>query len=129
MKYLIDTDICSYAVKGHPAIVLRWRPLPPDVTCISAVTEAELRFWVRHRPKIRRELERFLTPLEVVPFASAHAQAHADLRAQLERAGTPIGHFDLLVAAQAVANDLVLVTNNEREFRRVPGLKIENWAA
>jgi tRNA(fMet)-specific endonuclease VapC len=130
MRYLIDTDICSYAVKGHAPTVLRWRPHPPGATCISAVTEAELRFGSKHRSSVfRRELERFLAPLDVVPFSSTHATTYADLCFRLERAGTPIGAFDLLIAAQAVANDFVLVTNNEREFRRVPGLKIENWAA
>ncbi|HEY5926714.1 MAG TPA: type II toxin-antitoxin system VapC family toxin [Kofleriaceae bacterium] len=130
MKYLVDTDICSYALKGHAPTVLRWRPLPPAATCISVVTEAELRFGAKGRSTVyRRELERFLDALDIVPFSSTETATYADLRYQLARAGTPIGVLDLVIAAQALANDFVLVTNNEREFRRVPGLKIENWVA
>lgn len=130
MRFLIDTDICSYALKGDPQVVLRWRPLPPSAVCISVITEAELRFGAKGRSSaFRRELERFLEALEVVPFQSSDTETYADLRYRLERAGTPIGVFDMVIASQAVSNDLVLVTNNEKEFRRVPGLKIENWAA
>src|SRR5262245_33929134 len=107
MRFLIDTDICSYALKGDQRVVLRWRPLPPAALCISVITEAELRFGAKGRSTaFRRELERFLDALEVVPFRSSDTNTYADLRHRLERAGTPIGMFDLVIASQAVANDL-----------------------
>jgi len=129
MKFLIDTDICSYALKGEPKVVHRWRPLLPADVCISVITEAELRFGAKGRSTtFRREVDRFLDALEVVPFRSSETETYADLRHRLKRAGTHIGIFDLVIASQAVANDLTLVTNNEREFQRVPGLRVENWA-
>ena len=72
-------------------------------------------------------IELFLTPLTIFDFTSADAMAYAHIRATLERAGTPIGPLDIMIAAQAIARDLTLVTNNEREFRRVSGLRLENW--
>jgi tRNA(fMet)-specific endonuclease VapC len=74
-------------------------------------------------------VENFLRPLSIVEFASEDAAAYASVRAKLERAGTPIGPLDTLIAAQAVARKLVLVSNNERELGRVAGLRVENWAA
>jgi tRNA(fMet)-specific endonuclease VapC len=130
MRYLIDTDICSYALKGDQRIVLKWRPLSPVQVRISVVTEAELRYGARRRSsKFQRQVDQFLRTMNVLVFGSEVTRTYADLRYSLDRAGKPIGVFDLVIAAQAIANDLVLVTNNEREFRRVPGLKIENWAA
>lgn len=84
----------------------------------------------RTRSKIaQRAVDRFLSPFEIVEFGTAHASAYGELRSRLERAGRPIGTIDTLLAAQALALDLVLVTNNVREFRRVPRLKVENWTA
>jgi tRNA(fMet)-specific endonuclease VapC len=73
-------------------------------------------------------VENFLGPLAILEFTSADAAAYAQVRARLERAGTPIGPFDTLIAAQAVARKLTLVTNNQREFARVSGLRLDNWA-
>ena len=75
------------------------------------------------------EIDDFLQAYEILEFSTAHTLAYAELRADLERRGRPIGPNDMLIAAQAIGSDLIIVTNNEREFRRVPGLKIENWAA
>jgi tRNA(fMet)-specific endonuclease VapC len=94
------------------------------------ITEAELRLGAAKSAssaRTRRLLERFLAPFQVVPFSSPDAAAYARIRAGLERAGTPIGPLDTLIAAQAVARGLILVTDNEREFRRVPGLSLQNW--
>ena len=99
---------------------------------MSVITEAELRTGAAKSSapaKTAHLLANFLRPLSVVEFTSADASAYAQIRAKLERAGTPIGPLDTLIAAQAVARKLVLVTNNEREFGRVPGLRLENWAS
>jgi len=131
MRFLIDTDICSYAMGGHPAVIARWHNYRRGEIGISAVTEAELRFGIARRRSQRDAgaLERFLQPYEILEFSTAHAPAYAELRVDLERRGMPIGKSDMFIAAQAIGSNLVVVTNNEREFRRVPGLKIENWAA
>ncbi len=132
MKYLLDTNICIYALKQHPVVLERLlSKARPDVV-LSVVTEAELRSGAAKSTtpsKTHRLLENFLAPLTAIEFTSHDAVAYAHIRAKLERAGTPIGPLDTLIAAQAVARDLTLVSNNERELRRVSGLRVENWAA
>jgi tRNA(fMet)-specific endonuclease VapC len=99
---------------------------------ISVITEAELRTGVAKSDaptKTLRLVENFLRPIDILEFTSDDAVASAGVRAKLERAGTPIGPLDTLIAAQAVARKLVLVSNNEREFGRVAGLHVENWTA
>ena len=132
MRFLLDTNICVYALNGNE-IVLREivSHRRPDLA-VSSVSAAELHFGVengrlaeRHRLKLRK----FLDAIDILEFTSIEAEVYGRLRASLTRAGTPIGELDTLIAAHAKALDLVLVTNNEREFRRVPGLRIENWAA
>jgi tRNA(fMet)-specific endonuclease VapC len=130
MKLLLDTDHCIYAFKQIGTVVEEMRKRSPDGIGVSVVTEAELRAGAAksNAPlKALRVMELFLTPLTIFDFTSADAMAYAHIRATLERAGTPIGPLDIMIAAQAVACDLTLVTNNEREFRRVPGLRVENW--
>ncbi len=97
---------------------------------MSAVTVAELQYGVaksRQMERNRRALLRFLTPFEILPFDDKDAELFGVLRARLEADGRPIGPYDLELAAQALARGLILVTNNEGEFRRVPGLHVENW--
>ena len=129
MRFLLDTDICSYAMKGHVRVVEEFANYRPGDLRISAVTEAELLYGAKRRGSSRyaSAIERFVLTVEVLDFGSAEARAYGDIRARLEASGSRIGWNDLLIAAHAYANKLVLVTNNEREFRRVPGLKIENW--
>ncbi len=90
----------------------------------------ELHFGVAKSGSTRnlRALEKFLAPLDVLPFDEAAMRKYGKVRAHLERKGTPIGALDTLIAAHALALDVVLVTNNLREFKRVPGLRLENWA-
>jgi tRNA(fMet)-specific endonuclease VapC len=98
---------------------------------VSVITEAELRTGAAKSSsptKTLRLVENFLQPIAIVDFTSADAVAYARIRAKLERAGKPIGPLDALIAAQAVARRLVLVSNNEREFTRVPTLEVENWS-
>ena len=131
MKLLLATDTCIHALKRNPGVLGRLLSRSRADVAVSVVTEAELRTGAAKSsspPKTALLLENFLRPLAVVEFTSSDAKAYAQLRAKLERAGTPIGPLDTLIAAQAVSRKLVLVTNNEREFGRVPGLRLENWA-
>jgi tRNA(fMet)-specific endonuclease VapC len=131
MKYLLDTDTCIYAMKQQPGVLSRLLATPRADVAISAITEAELRTGAAKSSeptRTARRVEAFLAPLTVLPFTSGDAAAYAAARARLERAGEPIGPLDTLIAAQALAGKLILVTNNEREFRRVSGLKLENWS-
>jgi len=131
MKFLLDTDICIYALKQHRIVLGHLLSQSRSDVAISVITEGELRTGAAKSEsptKTLRLVENFLRPLEIIEFTSGDALAYAGVRAKLERAGTPIGPLDTLIAAQAVARKLVLVSNNEREFGRVAGLHLENWA-
>ena len=131
MKYLLDTNICIYIInKKPPSAVNQVRSKQPDEVSISTITIAELEYGVcrsMHADQNRIALLEFLVPLVILDFDQSAAAAYGSIRASLERKGTPIGPMDLLLAAQAMSQQLILVTNNEREFRRVAGLQIENW--
>ena len=132
MKFLLDTDTCIYALKQNPTVLKHLLAQSREDIAASAITEAELRTGAAKSTsaaKTLRLVENFLRPLAIVEFTSNDAASYAQVRAKLERAGTPIGPLDTLIAAQAVARKLVLVSNNEREFSRIAGLSIENWAS
>ena len=133
MKYLLDTDICIYLIKRQPESVVRHLAAQQvgDVG-VSAVTVAELRYGVARSAQTERNaraLELFLAPLVIADFDDGAATAYGAVRAALERAGAPIGALDTLIAAHALSLGATLVTNNTREFDRVPGLSLANWAA
>lgn len=131
MKFLLDTNICIYALKQNQAVLRRLLAERPIDIGLSVITEAELRTGAAKSAsptKTTRLLENFLRPLTLVDFTSDDARTYATVRAKLEHAGTPIGPLDTLIAAQAVYRKLTLVSNNEREFKRVSGLRLENWA-
>lgn len=129
--FLLDTNICIYIINGRSAGALqRFSGLQYGQVGISSITGAELCFGVSESASARNQqaLDKFLAPLEVMPFDEGAMREYGRLRAHLEACGTPIGAMDLLIAAHALALSSVLVTNNLREFRRVPGLSLENWA-
>ncbi|MBU4525252.1 MAG: type II toxin-antitoxin system VapC family toxin [Desulfomicrobium sp.] len=130
--YLLDTNICIYVIKRRPPQVLeRFRQAAVSSIGISSITFSELMYGSAKslRPEQNRiALTQFVAPLEVVPYDDMAAQRYGDLRACLERQGTPIGSLDMLIAAHALALNCVLVTNNVKEFARVPQLRMENWA-
>jgi tRNA(fMet)-specific endonuclease VapC len=131
MPFLLDTDTCIYALKQDRKVLDRLLSTSREDVLVSVISEAELRTGAaKSSSPIRtlRLVENFLRPLAIAEFTSGDAIAYAHIRAKLERAGTPIGPLDTLIASQAVARKLTLVSNNEREFRRVPGLHLENWA-
>jgi len=133
MQYLLDTNICIYLIKKRPPQVIeRMRRMSPSDIGISAITVSELQYGAAksERPEKNREaLGKFLTAFELVPWGLGAALDYGEIRANLERDGKPIGAMDLLIAAHARSLGVVLVTNNVREFERVPGLCLENWAA
>jgi tRNA(fMet)-specific endonuclease VapC len=133
VKYLLDTNTCIYIINKKPSsAVNRIRSKQPDEVSISAITIAELEYGVhrsKHIDRNRIALLEFLVPFMILDFDQSAAAVYGSVRASLERKGTPIGPMDLLLAAQALSQQLVLVTNNVREFRRVAGLQIENWIA
>ncbi len=131
MKFLLDTDTCIYALKQRESVIRNLLSQSREDVGVSVLTEAELRTGAAKSSSSARTLrlvENFLRPLRILEFTSEDAATYAVVRSRLERAGTPIGPLDTLIAAQAVARKLTLVTNNEREFNRVTGLSLENWS-
>ena len=132
MKYLLDTNICIYIIKRKPAIVLeKFRELPLGSVTISTITLSELEYGIRKSANPDKNLEalnQFLIPLAILAFDYDATIAYGKIRADLEKKGTPIGPLDTLIAAHALSLNITLVTNNEKEFNRVAGLKVENWA-
>jgi tRNA(fMet)-specific endonuclease VapC len=131
MKYMLDTNICIYTIKKKPPEVVKtlMKQEVGDV-CISAVTLAELHYGVKksHHPnKNMLALTGFLAPLEIFPFSDKCAITYGEIRANLEKKGQVIGAYDMLIGAHALAEDLILVTNNTKEFSRIPDLQLENW--
>ena len=132
MTYMLDTNICIYVMKKKPENVLRrFREEMDGGICISSITLAELEYGLKHSSdpvKNEQALLRFLAPLSVLPFGAAAASEYGEIRAYLQSRGTPIGPLDMLIAAHARVEGMTLVTNNMREFERVPELDLENWA-
>jgi len=131
IRYLLDTNTASYAIKGNVARVREQllKIAMADVG-ISVITEAELRFGVARLPsaiRLKDLVEEFLLRVEVLPWNSAAANHYAEIRAALERSGNPMGNMDMLIAAHALSVEAVLVTH-DRVFRRVKGLKLEDWS-
>jgi tRNA(fMet)-specific endonuclease VapC len=130
-RFMLDTDTCSYIVKRSSTILLkRLQSIPVRDVCISVITKAELLYGVEISPRRRQDeaaVQLFLRHVEVMDFPDESAADYAKIRADLRNRGEMIGANDLLLAAHARSLDLVLVTNNTREFRRVRGLSIENW--
>lgn len=131
MRYLLDTNICIYLINKRPAKVLdRFHRMELGDIGVSSVTVAELAYGVAKSgsERNRAALEAFLLPLDIADFDQKAAWKFGEIRSVLERAGKPIGPFDMQIAAHALALGCVVVTNKLREFQRVPGLKTENWA-
>ena len=131
MNYLLDTNICIYIIKKKPPMVLKQvESKQPGQIAISTITLAELEYGItrsRYPDRNRVALLEFLIPFTILDFDQAASVEYGHIRSSLETKGKPIGPMDLLLAAQASSHGLVLVTNNEREFKRVEGLQIENW--
>ena len=129
LKFMLDTDSVSFALRGQGRVGARLVEHAPSQLCISAVTAAELRFGAERRDskKLRRLIETFTSSVSVMPFDDECATAFGKLAARLVDKGRPIGHYDALIAAHAIALEVTLVTNNEKHFAQVEGLKLANW--
>ena len=130
MKYLLDTDSVSYALRGQGDVGERIRECKPSDLSISAITLAELRYGADRKGsrKLHGLIDTFAGAIEVVSFDEVAAAEFGRIGSMLAERGTPIGEFDVLIAAHAVSLRCTLVTNNVRHFSRVPGLSVENWA-
>jgi len=131
MTYLLDTNTCIYFLnRSSERIVSRFKKLSPSDIKLPSVTVAEL-FYGAEKSKARKKnyalVQDFISAFEIVPFDEKSCRAYAKVRLYLEKAGTPIGPMDLLIASIGLANQFVVVTNNEEEFARVRGLKVKNW--
>jgi tRNA(fMet)-specific endonuclease VapC len=130
MKRTLDTNICSYILRRQPQeMIQRFALLDPNQLWISAIVAAELRFGALKRAstKLQTAVEAYLSGFDVRPWPLDATHQYAQIRATLESQGKPIGNMDLMIAAHAMAEDSVVVTNNAREFHRVPGLAVEQW--
>jgi tRNA(fMet)-specific endonuclease VapC len=129
-RYLLDTNTASYIIKGNvPSVRERLLKVPMSQVLISAVTEAELLFGAarkREAVRLKSAIDEFLLRVDSLPWDSSAARQYANVRAALEMAGTPMGNLDMMIGAHALAVEAVLVTN-DRSFRRLKHLKIEDW--
>ena len=131
MRYMLDTNICIYAIKHKPEqVFMRLQEHDPIDICISSVTYAELVHGVEKSKAIEKNrvaLALLLANIEIMNFDSLAAESYGKIRADLEKAGTPIGPLDMMIVGHAMALGYTVVTNNTKEFERVKGLKLENW--
>jgi len=131
MHYLLDTNICIYLINKKSEKVLRkLETKKPFSVSISAVSVAELEFGIAkslHLEKNKMALTEFLASFSIIPFTDLDAEPYGLVRAYLSRKGMPIGAYDLQIAAQCLSRNLILVTNNTKEFDRIPNLRLENW--
>ncbi|MDZ7856966.1 type II toxin-antitoxin system tRNA(fMet)-specific endonuclease VapC [Sphaerotilus sp.] len=130
-RYLLDTNICVHIINRRPPHVFdHFVGRQIGEIAISSITGAELAFGVAKSGSARNQaaMDKFLAPLDILPFDAEAMRCYGPLRSELERQGRPIGALDMLIAAHALALGCTLVTNNTREFERVPGLRLENWA-
>ncbi len=131
MKYMLDTNICIYAIKYKPdTVIKKFLSHDPEELCISTITYAELMHGVEKSIAVERNriaMSLFLSPITILQFDEHAAEEYGRIKAELEKKGTPIGSMDTLIAGHAKSRGLILVTNNIREFNRVVGLTVEDW--
>ena len=131
MRYLLDTCVISDFIKSEPGTQTRLRQTPPTDIAVSVITVMELRYGLALNPqraqKIESTIAQFLTTITIIPFTQPEAEQAAQIRAILKAQGNPIGPYDILIAATALEDQRIMVTANQQEFDRVPGLQTENW--
>ena len=131
MNFLIDTNICIYIMnKRPPEVIHRFKNIEVGQIGISTITVSELNYGASKsnlRKQNFKRLEEFLAPFEIIPYSQSASKYYGEIRSRLENQGNVIGPLDLLIAANALSKNLTLVTNNEKEFKRIKSLKVENW--
>lgn len=133
MRYMLDTNICIYAIKNKPKEVIeRLKEHEPSEICISSVTYAELIHGVEKSKEVNKNriaLTLLLADIEILSFDANAAESYGEIRAELERKGTPVGPLDMMIAGHAKSLGYTVVTNNIKEFERIAGLRFENWVS
>jgi tRNA(fMet)-specific endonuclease VapC len=130
LQYMLDTNICIYVIKNYPPKLRERFNQLAEQLCMSSITLAELVYGAEkssRRLENLQAVEQFTARLEVLAFPSKAAAHFGQIRADVERLGKPVGPLDMLIGAHARAEGLIIVTNNAREFRRLPGVRVENW--
>ena len=130
LAFMLDTNICIYVIKNYPPALREKFNSLADQLCISSITLGEMLYGAEksaRQAQNRAAVEAFAARLEVLPFGDRAAAHYGQVRAELERAGTPCGLHDMQIGAHARSEGLIVVTNNVREFVRMPGLRVENW--
>jgi len=129
--FLLDTNICIYLMKNtYPKLTERLFSYSPSQMAVSSITVFELEYGAaksKWSEKTRLNLELFLAPFTIIPFDGKDAVIAGQVRRYLEKEGTPIGLYDLQIVAQALSRDMTVITHNVNEFKRVPGIKTEDW--
>ena len=131
MKYLLDTDICIYWLKGKATVRAKIEQIDRSDIAICVITATELYFGAYNSNKIEQNLktaENFIQSITVLPLSNDTLKKFGQLKAQFRKAGTPVADFDLLIASVAIAKNLILVTNNTRHYQRITGLNLDNWS-
>lgn len=129
-RYMLDTDISSYLIRGdHPEVTDAFRQHFPDV-CISAITAAELQYGAQKRKSqlLTRNVNAYCNLVPICEWTREAAETYAEMRVELEKHGTPVGSMDMLIAASAIAEGAILVTNNIAHFSKIGKLRVENWS-
>lgn len=131
MKYLLDTNICIYILKNKYEKSSQWiKDAGIENVCVSSISVAELEFGISKSSKFEESesaLYKFLSGYNIIDFDLSAARCYGKMRADLQKRGTPIGTMDMLIGSIALSKSMIIVTNNEKEFERIDGLKIENW--
>ncbi len=131
MKYLIDTNICIYIMNIHPPEVLqKFKSIGVGEVGISSITVSELHYGACKSIHIKKNIQRldeFLSPFEILSYDDNASRCYGKIRSQLEKKGNIIGPLDMLIAAHALSNKLILISNNIKEFNRIKTLQVENW--
>jgi len=130
LRYMLDTNICIYVIKNYPPELRERFNSLAEQLCMSSITLAELHYGAEKSARRFENLQaitQFCARLDVLAFSAKAAVHFGEIRANVERLGTPVGPLDMLIGAHARAEGLIVVTNNAREFQRLPGLRVENW--
>jgi tRNA(fMet)-specific endonuclease VapC len=127
LTYMLDTNICIYVMKRYPQELRNKFNALAEQLCVSSITLGELHYGAENRVENLTAIERFVARLDVLPFGKKAAAHYGQVRAELERIGTPCGPHDMQIGGHARSEGLIVVTNNMREFTRMPGVRAENW--
>ena len=130
MKYILDTDTVSYLVRKNPFIIKKLKKCENDEICISVITYAEICYGLEKRAskKLTSEVNEILRKLTIIDFNHSQSELYGKIRAKIEKSGEPLGNMDILIAAAALQDGAILVTHNIKHFKKIDGIKVEDWS-